>query len=622
LNTLSWLTGAYPSATHHKYAQCVYVRLNTSSCHVDRTFSFGNGEFHYHNDDTPMTYAFSVYKDIALGKLDVTIWSVFLRHALALTDPYIINLPALIQQYPFLRDILFGLDEPNSLCASHENAKELRLLIEGLLLDRKIFNGFNLEHLYDQGIISRTHWQDIQHWSTMNDLRVIDEAFQKLCHSQAEEANEDDEDLPSGDVLSLLSRNQGRCSAAFDRLQENRIPSSSTTRSADYQILRSIQTLWEQLPNIDSNPQELIDFEDAWIWELHKSCDISWAEQNWLDRVIGDCEASREIKLLLCSSGLKDVSRLRKTIILPNAVDDPRGAIHHSYDPTFCSVRPLSVAEKRDFLEKRLHAVFKEEDQRFRDKVRKINWERQPAGYKRAASMDIGSCSFIFQWYNRAWNKGVATIRRFLQGRRPGTLEQICRLLQVAYAMGSQDPTNPNFRASFANDLDRWRTIVPEHSLLYFDAIVEVVWNKTFDKVQSNGAMDYGSDENLLYLQQLLSGLISCNPVAEISKDDEQQAEPVRTDEQMFNAGLSARFSEAQYVLDGFEDPRAYSHVRKQPFCWEPAEPVVVLMMAGAIFGFIFSFLLSEYPYLCRGVTKMSLPTPLYFLKLLTCCHV
>jgi hypothetical protein len=535
-----------------------------------------------------MKYAFSVYKDIALGKLDVTIWSVFLRHALALTDPYIINLLAIIQQYPFLKNALFRLDEPNSICASHENAKELKLLTEGLLLDRKIFNGFNLEHLYNQGIISRTHWQDIQHWSTMNDLRLIDEAFQKLCHSQAEEANEDDEDPPSGNVLRHRSQNHRVCSAAPDRLQEDRTP-------ADYRILRAIQTLYEQLPDMDSNPQELINFEDAWIWELDKSCDISWAEQNWLNCVIGDCEVSREIKLLLCSSGLGDAPRLRKSVVFHNVVDDPRGAIHHSYDPTFRSIRPLSVAEKQDFLGRRLHAVFKEEDQRFRDKVRKINWDRQPAGYKRATSMDMGSCGFIFQWYNRAWNKGVATIRRFLQGRRPGTLEQICRLLQVAYAMGSQDPTNPDFRASFANDLDRWRTIVPEHSLLYFDAIVEAVWKKTFDKVQSNGATDYGADENLLHLQLLLSGLISCNPVAEISKDDEQQADPVCTDEQMFNAGLNAGFYEAQHVLDGFEDPRAYSHIRKLPFCWEPADPVIVLMTAGAIFGFIFSFLLSEY---------------------------
>jgi hypothetical protein len=541
-----------------------------------------------------MEYAFSVYKDIASRKLDVTIWSVFLRHVLALTDPYIINLPAIIQKYPLLKNALLGLDGPNSLHTSHENAKELRLLTEGLLLDRKIFNGFNLEHLYDQGIVSRTHWQDIQHWSAMNDLRVIDEAFQKLCHSQAEEANEDDEDLPPDDVLSLLSQNHGVCSAAPDSRQENCIPSSSITRSADYQILRSIETLCEQLNDIDSNPQ-LFNPEGTWIWELHKSGDISRAEQDWLDRVIADDEVSLEIKLLLYSSGLKDASRLRKCLIFPSPVDDPRGAIDHSYDPTFRSIRPLSVAEKRNFLERKLHAVFKEEDQRFRDKVRKINWDRQPAGYKGATSMDVGSCGFIFQWYNRAWNKGIATIRRFLQGRRPGTLEQICRLLQVAYAMGSQDPTNPNFRASFANDLDRWRTIVPEHSLLYFDAIVEAVWKKTFDKVQSNGAMDYGADENLLHLQQLLSGLISRNPVAEISKDDEQQADPVRTDEQMFNAGLSARFYEAQYVLDGLEDPRAYSHVRKLPFCWEPAEPVIVLMMAGAIFGFIFSFLLGEY---------------------------
>lgn len=44
--------------------------------------------------------------------------------------------------------------------------------------------------------------------------------------------------------------------------------------------------------------------------------------------------------------------------------------------------------------------------------------------------------------------------------------------------MGMQDPTNPDIRASFASDLDCWRTIVPEDDLSLFHDIAERFWEK------------------------------------------------------------------------------------------------------------------------------------------------
>jgi hypothetical protein len=187
----------------------------------------------------------------------------------------------------------------------------------------------------------------------------------------------------------------------------------------------------------------------------------------------------------------------------------------------------------------------------------------------------------------------------------PRNLEQIFRLLQVAYAMASQDPKNPEFRARFASDLDRWRTVVPKDDLPLFDIIVERYWNKTFDNVQPN--TEYSADENLLCLQQLLSGLISDSPLAEISTESSQEDPQTSVDKQRIE-DVRNSILDVPNLLGSIEDPKAYPHTRKLPICWRPAEPVIILMMCGAIFGGIFSFLLREYVLLVLEVTNMLAP--------------
>jgi hypothetical protein len=271
--------------------------------------------------------------------------------------------------------------------------------------------------------------------------------------------------------------------------------------------------------------------------------------------------------------------------------------IPFQYDHYSTYLRPLYHEEKEEFLIARLHSVFRQEDNRFRQKVGEIKRIIREAGPEKVTHWGIESCKFASQWYYKAWNTGIVTIRRFLRGILPRNLEQICRLLQVAYAMAMQDPKNPDFRASFGSDLDRWRTIVPIGDLPLFDAIAERYWNKTFDG-RSN--KEYGSDENLLYLQQLLSGLISDNPLVEISKENNQENPRPNADKQRTEEVCNS-ILQVPNLLAGIEVPKAHAHTRKPPICWKEAEPVIILMMSGAIFGAIFSFLLSEYILLFLG---------------------
>jgi len=386
------------------------------------------------------------------------IWSEFLRDTLALTEDYEINLSSLLLQYNFLNQTLTLLElaVPTSSSVPHENAKCLRLLTKHFLVDRKLFNGFNLESLYDQGIISADHWQDMQHLSTLNDLRVIDDAFQKHCYSKAEETNDSDED---SDATNLPSQNNYgyRRPTIEDTQHFHRIESLSgiedtsllvARRSTDYQDMRKVRTLIDKLACINdySDDDDPMDFGKFFIWELHRRC-FDWQERAFLARLCEsdpDPEICREITSIYFNLSSTDLSSLEDYgIMFVNKTDIPFPTI------PMRSIRRLYEQEKKEILTARLHSAFRQEDSRFRHELRQIKQDRQAAGHQKVTPTVMRECEFSHQRYQKSWNTGIAVIRRLFRGVLPRNLEQITRLLQVAYAMGLQDPTNPDFRAGF-----------------------------------------------------------------------------------------------------------------------------------------------------------------------------
>ena len=72
--------------------------------------------------------------------------------------------------------------------------------------------------------------------------------------------------------------------------RKNAPRSLCTRQAADYQVLRTIQTLYDKLPYVGyySNDEGPIDFEKSYIWKLHKSCGVSHAEKDALAHI---CES-------------------------------------------------------------------------------------------------------------------------------------------------------------------------------------------------------------------------------------------------------------------------------------------------------------------------------------------
>ncbi|RFU28339.1 hypothetical protein B7463_g7989, partial [Scytalidium lignicola] len=280
----------------------------------------------------------------------------------------------------------------------------------------------------------------------------------------------DDSDEDSDAASSPSQKNDRYRSAAVEDKQEECTKSSCARESADHQVLRTIENLFDKLSDVgdysyDDGP---IDFGTSYIWELHESCGVSQAEKDVLAHIC-ESETGRRISSLIFNSNLRVISFLEGyRIIFHNQANIPV--------PT-TSIRRLHTQEKEEFLTARLHSAFRKE--RFGYELRRFKRDWQAAGHQKVTPTGMRSFGFAHQWYHKAWNT-----------------------------------------------------------------------------------------ENE-------------------QEDPQTGAEGLRV-EDVFNSSLDV----APHLLSIIEEPRAYPHTRKLPICWKAAEPVIILVMSGAIFESLFSFLL------------------------------
>lgn len=564
---------------------------------------------------TPASCAFTVHRDFDANISEVRIHSNFLRQCLIgkleARDP--VSLVKLVSHYSYLQTLLAALDfraefteRPDygkSLYEGHilyaNGSSELDLLLKAVVL----FSPNDVDASRRSRYL-HTFWYleyycvDIQHKSAINALTTINDKFQSHISS----ACYDSIDIAIPEVSSA-----SRVGGILKKLQDHARESSSS------------QPVWGTFDELD----------DCLVWMVSETRSIWKTREDRILDALLHCPALRRIKDLISQLPLQDAARFSGwTIVFDYDVVQSLSKEDLALVPGCRTIRRLRPEEKEKIITKKLHNDFKTEDQKFRQSVSKICFrpestfvtEKDKACVLRTTShfthrqvnqwQPLGtiphhnpaqnnsfanSCRFIHKRYNKAWDKGIAVIRRFLQGKRPDTLEKICRLLQVAYAMGLQSTHRENFEVDFRNDLGRWRTIVPLHSVASFDAIVAAVWGKRFDKASSELDLEYGFNETLLQLQDLMSSLISGFPLVNIEKDlPETDGDNQSTDGSQ--CAIDITYEKVQKEVDKMPDPRAYSDSRRIPIDPVPADPIVVLMMAGAIFGFIFSFLLSKYP--------------------------
>ncbi|KAI0173171.1 hypothetical protein GGR52DRAFT_375342 [Hypoxylon sp. FL1284] len=567
-----------------------------------------------YGDYVPANFAFFVEKNLATMQLNIIVRSPFLHRKIEPIGSFI-ELSGIPRLYDHIKYAL-GLSEPTNSEVLPEQVQELRLLAD-CLLDRSIFNGFSLPHLLGQKFISQDHWQDMQCRSTQTDLDTVDNAFKTHCEHLNSSGDTIDGELREFEQddswISLLS--SGSDLDSLMSIDFNQPPISPLRMPSCSALLWS--GCRKEVPTVGETWMEPANVDDCLVWDPDKACGIS-QEQKVLHHVVRD-EIRNLVQEWLQINDLSGPSSHRPTrIVLFGIADSDLNARNLSIDPRFRAIRRLSLKEKHEFVTQRLHEASREEI---------FNYARKNFGYdlryyagptpiptpfsgvatlgtkyaKPRANPSMlpvyysghrSRCVPPYMDYRKAWNEGVNTIRRFMKGKRPKTLDEVRCLLQVAHAMGSQDPSNPDFHTSFVNDLDRWKMIIPQKSQPEFDRLVQNTWREMSEKPEAASPPEYGHDETLYNLQQLLSSLIENCPVMKASKEAEEGNPPSRMEQNRDIAPIDTSLEKVQQRPAGVVDPRTYSDVRRLPVPWKLTDSRTVLLMVGAIFGFIISFLL------------------------------
>ena len=186
---------------------------------VYRGYSRGGGIYQDVEPDTAARLAFFVYKNRPQQQLSVIIFSSRLRILLCTAlqphdrpmfhSSFNLDISTLLRNYVSLKACLeLERAQRNNFdfCVA-----ELKLLLCDLLLDRSVFDGFDLESLHNEGICSTSQWQDMQLWSTKRDLDELDHSFISASKKmEARVPNQLDLAIANGDLHVLRARLQRR----------------------------------------------------------------------------------------------------------------------------------------------------------------------------------------------------------------------------------------------------------------------------------------------------------------------------------------------------------------------------------------------------------------------------
>ena len=197
--------------------------------------------------------------------------------------------------------------------------------------------------------------------------------------------------------------------------------------------------------------------------------------------------------------------------------------------------------------------------------------------------------------YRTAWTNGKTTIKDILSGRLPRDLAPVLGLVEIASAtryITMDSKSSVTAEEKFLNDLDRWRTLLQEDMHPAYDHIVHVLWGKEYR--EANNWMDKtDAQEKLRYFQDLAHELLSRASTLRLNLPDIDQPES-----NMF--GGEHMFEGLHYTPSNGTSFAEYEAPTSNPTCR------IVMLMAGAIFGFVIVFLLlcmSSFIYLLLALT-------------------
>jgi ankyrin repeat protein len=248
----------------------------------------------------------------------------------------------------------------------------------------------------------------------------------------------------------------------------------------------------------------------------------------------------------------------------------------------------------------RLHELFLKEHLRFFASSR-----------ENSASSSFLAIGNKLQDHRKMWKRGIHTLRQILSNDTPQTLEEAVSFLHIVSAMrllihgdemiGSKD--------EFLEDLDRWKVIVADEERSLYDEIMFAMWGKEPNSPLAGDSV-YTIETQLEYFRRLASSLIAQTGITRLSgapsghglyrlravhSSYESLQNPPPSYPKHQRADQSTIGEEPPLLVQ--DDHRFIEMHGGEQILAEPTSPpshLVVFLMAGAIFGIVITFLLSE----------------------------
>jgi len=224
----------------------------------------------------------------------------------------------------------------------------------------------------------------------------------------------------------------------------------------------------------------------------------------------------------------------------------------------------------------------------------------------KAASVSRGFKALGHELHNhrKTWKIGMATIRQLLDDTPPQGLGQVLSFLLVVSAMRlflHDTDDDLGSEEAFCDDLDRWRSILDYEQLPLYDEVTSAIWeyNSHIAGISSNSISGH-----LIYFQDLIASLIKHAATPTLEEDFLFTRQRLRTMQSKYQRGnhiredlTQARGAESEgagiSVLPSQEGHRYIEMHCEIPDIAQrsqPASSLVVLLMAGAIFGIVITF--------------------------------
>lgn len=279
---------------------------------------------------------------------------------------------------------------------------------------------------------------------------------------------------------------------------------------------------------------------------------------------------------------------------------NPNGHEHDSDSPLDDSIVIAIKQKESKRAYQRLHEVFLKEHLRFFTSSR-----------ENSASSSFLAIGNKLEDHRKMWKRGIHTLRQILSNDTPQTLEEAVSFLHIVSAMrlfihgaemiGSKD--------EFLEDLDRWKVIVADEERSLYDEIMFAMWGKEPNNPLAGDSV-YTIEAQLEYFQKLASSLIAQTGVTQLSgapsghglhrlravhSGYESFQNPPSSYPKHQRADQSAIGEERLLLVQ--DDHRFIEMYGGEQILAEPTPPpsrLVVFLMAGAIFGIVITFLLSE----------------------------